>query len=42
MTLWLSLILILLANAVFEGMFYFSQAPKEVEIPHCEEKKALF
>jgi len=32
----------LLANSTFEGTFYFSQAPKAVDIPHQEEKKDLF
>ncbi len=34
--------LILVAKSTFEGMFSFSQARKGVEIPHGEEKKALF
>jgi hypothetical protein len=34
--------MILLANSTFEGTFYFSQAPKVVDIPHREEKNDLF
>jgi len=34
--------LILFANSTFEGAFYFSQAPKVVDIPHREEKNDLF
>src|SRR6266436_7669682 len=35
-------LVILLANSTFEGTFYFSQAPKAVDIPHQEEKNDLF
>ncbi len=34
--------MILLANSTLEGKFYFSQAPKVVDIPHREEKNDLF
>ena len=34
--------MIVLANSTFEGTFYFSQAPKAVDIPHQEEKNDLF
>jgi hypothetical protein len=33
---------VLVANSTFEGTFYFSQASRAVDIPHREEKKALF
>jgi hypothetical protein len=33
---------ILVAKSTFEGTFSFSQARKGVDIPHQEEKKALF
>ena len=33
---------LLLANSTFEGTFYFSQAPKMVDIPHREEENGLF
>jgi hypothetical protein len=31
----------LLANSTFERTFYFSQAPKVVDIPHREENNAF-
>ncbi len=34
--------MILLANSTLKGTFYFSQAPKVVDIPHRKEKKDLF